>query len=245
MINLAICDDEEKELNRTKEMCINGLSAYPEHEIKISLFSCSRKFLQAARQEQFDIVLLDIYMPEPSGIELARELRAMKQECQIIFLTTSTAHAIEAFSLHATHYLVKPYELKQLNDALAKAIATVNKNQRAQVILKVSGGVQKIYYKDFLYSETERHIQKIHMNDNNVKWVRITSTELFELLSKDSRFFKCGSTFIVNMEKVEEITTQYIIFENDEKLPMLRRQYKELLKRYTEYSLEGIQYEIF
>lgn len=238
MIHIAICDDEVMELNRTKEMCGECLTAFSEYSFKLSLFSDSQVLLDQAEQEQFDIVLLDIYMPGLSGIELARIIRDRRQECQLIFLTTSMAHAIEAFSLHAAHYLVKPYTIQQLSDALTKAIAGVNKAERAQIILKIPGGVQRINYTDFIFSETERHVQRIHLEDNRLIQVRITSTELYELMSKDSRFFKCGSTYILNLEKVEEVTVQYIMFENGVKIPMLRRQYKDLLERYTGYSLD-------
>lgn len=241
MIKLAICDDEEKELNKTKSMCDAYRALNPKSDIKISTFTSSKDLLECiSQQEEFNIFLLDIYMPMISGMELARMVREKNEDCQIVFLTTSVAHAVEAFSIHATHYLVKPYTEKQLEDALSKAIVAVNKQKMSYVTLKISGGVQRINYKDFLYSETERHVQKLHLADDKILQVRITSLELYELLSQDERFFKCGSTYVINLNKVEEITTQYILFENGDKLPMQRRQYKEMLEQYTRISLEGI-----
>jgi len=69
--------------------------------------------------------------------------------------------------------------------------------------------------------------------------VRMKSIELFELLSLDQRFYKCGSTYIINMSKIEEITKSDIKLDNGGCIPMQRRQYKELLDRYTGYCLEG------
>lgn len=239
MIKIAICDDEEKELSKTKQMCEDFLSEHPEYNVKVSIFQSPELLLQTTEQEKYDILLLDIYMPEYSGVELARIWKGRDEECQIVFLTTSTAHAVEAFSLHAVHYLVKPYTEQQLEDALTKAITTVYKNRKAQITLKIPGGVQKINYERFLYSETNRHLQEIHMMDGKCISTRITCMELYDLISDDNRFFKCGSTYIINLDFVEEITTKYIVFESSNKIPMQRRQYKELLRRYTDYSLGG------
>ena len=241
MIRIAICDDEEKELSRTKVMTSVYAVANPELEIQLSTFQEPVELLKIIRNQQdaFDILLLDIYMPELTGVELARAVRELNDQCQLIFLTTSVNHAIEAFSLHAAHYLLKPYTKGQLEDALSKAVAVVQKNQQRNIILKTSSGLRKIDITDILYSETDKHIQNIYLVENERIQVRISSSELYTILSMDSRFFKCGSTYIINLGRITEVTTKQILFDNGKTLPVQRRQYRELVERYTAYSLEG------
>ena len=147
-------------------------------------------------------------------------------------------HAVEAFSLHAAHYLVKPYTGVQLENALNKAIAAVEKAKQSSILLKTIAGLQKINMSDILYSETDKHIQMIHLQDGKCLLVRITCCELFDLLSCDNRFYKCGSTYIINLDQLTKVTTKQILLENGEELLMQRRQYKELVDRYTSYLLE-------
>lgn len=240
MLKIAICDDDMKELGTTKDMCIRYQECHPEYYIRIHAFSSPLELKQnILKQEKYDVYLLDIFMPEMMGTDLARLIRDCNEDCQLIFLTSSLEHAVEAFSLHATHYLVKPYSAGQFNDAMDKAMQAVEKQSKAQITLKTSEGLHKILFKDFLYAETDKHIQEIYLTDRKCIRIRITSNELFSLLSADSRFFKCGSTYIINIGKIEEITKNTIIFENGVQLPMQRRQYKELIDRYTRYSLEG------
>lgn len=240
MLKIAICDDDAKELNKTKEMCTSYKESHPEYDLRIVTFSSPLDLKQSILQKEvFDIFLLDIFMPEMTGTELARFIRENNEGCQLIFLTTSLAHAVEAFSLHATHYLVKPYTREQFIDAMNKAIQTIEKQNKAQITLKTSTGIHKVSFADFLYSETDKHIQQIFLADGRCIQMRITSSELYDLLSSDSRFFKCGSTYIINIGRIEEITKNNIIFENGSQIPMQRRQYKELIDRYTIYSLEG------
>lgn len=240
MLKITICDDDVNELNKTKEMCCLYKESHPEYNIRIYAYSSPLELNQSIQMgEEYDIFLLDIFMPEMMGTDLARHIKESRSTCQLIFLTTSLSHAVEAFSLHATHYLVKPYTALQFTDAMDKAISAVEKQSKAQLTLKTSTGLNRIEFKDFLYSETNKHNQEIYLADGSCVRIRITSSELFDLLSNDDRFFKCGSTYIINMDKIKEITKNNIMFDNGNQIPMQRRQYKELIDRYTSYCLGG------
>ena len=239
MLEIIICDDNVKELNKTIEMCREYEARYKETDLKISFCASPLELKRNIEQgKKYDIYLLDIYMPKVMGTELAKFLRERNEDCQIIFLTTSVSHAVEAFSLHAAHYLVKPFTQEQLEEAINKAIRFIDKKNKEQIALKTLGGITKINFSDLLYSETDGHTQKLHLTDGKHLEVRITSTELFTLLDTDSRFFKCGSTYIINVGNVGEISKNYILFVTGETIPMMRRQYKDLIDRYTAYALE-------
>jgi DNA-binding LytR/AlgR family response regulator len=241
MIKLVICDDDEKELKRTKELCLSYVAGNTEIDFEIDSVPSASVLLKQIEEDQkrYDILLLDIYMPEMTGVELAKRLRERKQDCQIIFLTTSVAHAVEAFSLHAAHYLVKPYTYTQLEDALDIAIEAVEKVKKANILLKSTIGTQKLNLADVMYSETDKHIQTIHLLGNKSLEVRITCSELYEMLAGDNRFYRCGSTYIMNLDRITEVTAKHILFDDGSELPMQRRQYKELLDRYTRFLLDG------
>ncbi|MDF2907649.1 MAG: putative two-component response regulator [Herbinix sp.] len=241
MINIVICDDDIRELQNTKKLCESYTLEHKEHEFRIESYTLATDLLKRLTEGQYSnyILLLDIYMPEMTGIELARSIRERDNHCQIVFLTTSMAHAVEAFSLHAAHYLVKPYTFAQLEDALNKAISVIEKAQNANILLKTAAGLQKINMADIIYSETDKHNQILHLKTGKCLSFRISCSELYELLSTDKRFYKCGSTYIMNLEQITEVTTRHILFENRDELPMQRRQYKELLELYTRYLLEN------
>ena len=241
MFTITICDDDFNELNKANKMCQRYKEKHPEIDVRIRSVSSPIVLKHSIIQgERSDIYLLDIYMPDVMGTELAIFLREYNKDCQIIFLTTSTTHAIEAFSLRAIHYLVKPYTREQLEGALDMAIRAIDRRNRSQITVKTSDGMYRINSSELLYSETNMHIQQIYMEDGKYYRVRMSSAEFFDILSFDTRFFKCGSTYIINLDKVEQVTRSYIIFNTGTKIPMQRRQYKDLVDRYTAYALEGI-----
>ncbi len=75
----------------------------------------------ALRQHSPELVFLDIRMPGASGIELAEQLaRAGGKAPQVVFVTAHDRHAVRAFDLCATDYLLKPYTRRRLLQALAR-----------------------------------------------------------------------------------------------------------------------------
>lgn len=77
-----------------------------------------------------DIVLLDISMPGDSGIELAQRLGDLEDPPAIIFCTAYDQHALEAFSVNAKDYLLKPVRQEKLLESLDK-VSSLNKAQRS------------------------------------------------------------------------------------------------------------------
>jgi len=71
----------------------------------------------------YDVVLLDIRMPELSGIELLDSLNARKQPLPaIVFVTAHGEHAVTAFEKHAVDYVLKPFTDERIHDALNAAV---------------------------------------------------------------------------------------------------------------------------
>ena len=69
-----------------------------------------------------DVVLLDIHMPGADGMQLARELRSIRPELGIVFVTAHAQHALAAFDLEVLDYLTKPVRRERLEKALSKAL---------------------------------------------------------------------------------------------------------------------------
>jgi DNA-binding NtrC family response regulator len=82
-----------------------------------------REALQALRDDDYDVVLLDISMPDMSGLEALQEIRKLEDPPEVIMLTadTSLATGIEAMRHGAYDYLTKPATLDEMEAVLRKA----------------------------------------------------------------------------------------------------------------------------
>ena len=84
------------------------------------------------------VVLLDIEMPEKTGLEVGRQMSAFDDPPTIIFCTAYDHYALDAFDTLAVGYLLKPVKKDQLATALAKA-QTLTKAQLEMVSVSTHG----------------------------------------------------------------------------------------------------------
>jgi DNA-binding LytR/AlgR family response regulator len=79
--------------------------------------------LRALETRRFDVVFCDILMPDLDGLDLARVLARFAEPPQVVFVTAHESHAVEAFELRATDYLLKPVRPERLAEAVRRVAA--------------------------------------------------------------------------------------------------------------------------
>lgn len=111
-----IVDDERLARNELKRL----LLAHPECAVVAEAASAADA-LAILAQQQIDLVFLDIQMPEVTGIELANNIPATTR---FVFVTAFNSYALDAFSLNAIDYLLKPVAPERLAKTIARLPAT-------------------------------------------------------------------------------------------------------------------------
>ena len=121
----AICvDDEAQVLKHTVSSCqkIRALD-------DVRGFTLPQEALDWAAANPVDLALLDIDMPNMNGLELAEKLRRIKPNISIIFITAFNQYALDAFAVHPTSYLLKPFDQARLAKEVEYALSLrPNKN---------------------------------------------------------------------------------------------------------------------
>lgn len=234
MIKIAICDDECKFLDSVEEMLKqylsdNGISAQADlFRIPLDLIDAIEKGMR------YDIYLLDIYMPGISGMSIATELRSRDIKSPIIFLTSSTDHALEAFGVNATHYLLKPYTKDNFYVGMDKAMQSIASHQADSIVLKVDNEYRNILVSKICYCESEDKYQRIYCERENIL-VRITVTELYQQLAPFGCFYRCGRSHIINFNHISKVTANSAVFKNGIQLPLPRSAVSGLRSAFFDY----------
>jgi two-component system response regulator AlgR len=118
-IRVVIVDDEQPARARLRELledCRNDLPHVLSGEAANGV-----QGLQVVAAADADVVLVDIHMPEMTGIEFARHLQVLERPPAVIFVTAHDQYAVEAFEVNAVDYLTKPVRAARLVAALKKA----------------------------------------------------------------------------------------------------------------------------
>jgi two-component system response regulator AlgR len=118
-MRVVIVDDEQPARNRLRELLEDCRSELP-HALAGEAAN-GVQGLQVVAAAEADVVLVDMHMPEMSGIEFARHLQVLERPPAVIFVTAHDQYAVEAFEVNALDYLTKPVRAARLLTALKKA----------------------------------------------------------------------------------------------------------------------------
>ena len=174
-------------------------------------------------------------MPGLTGLEIARLIRRKGDHAPIVFLTTSKDHALEAFGVHATQYLIKPVERQELFAALDEVMLRIGGEKPPQLVVKTGGEYRSVTVRDILYAESDGNYELLHMENGEELSVRISSTELFEQLSPYGCFARCGKAHILNLARTKRLNPKSAVLSGGTEIAIPRNAYAQLKADYFEY----------
>ena len=222
MLKIAVCDDEQLYLDKTRAM-LEQYAAEHDVEITAEAFMNPSALLDSIEAgERHDIYLLDIYMPGVSGMSVATDLRSKGVRSPIIFLTSSTEHAVEAFGVDATHYLLKPYPQQNFFAAMDKAMQSISAHAEESIVLKIGGEYRNVPVNRIMYCEAADNYQRLWIKDGSELLVRMTASELYDLLEGFGCFHRCGRAYILNLNHVTKVTASSAVLKTGAELPLPR-----------------------
>lgn len=165
------------------------------------------------RDLQPDVVFLDINVPGMNGIELAGKLRYMSRPPRVIFTTAYSEHAVKAFDLGVTDYLLKPYDETRVHLALERLLrasgvsgeaSDVREKPAARVFERLpvleKGKTILIDVQTITYCVSENEIITIHTDAGSY----ISLNTLQELIER-AGLFRIHKSFGVNCRRIREI----------------------------------------
>ena len=218
---IAICDDDAKQRDYLAEI-VTAWAKKNHHLIELKQYEDAKLFLYDYTEEKdFDILLLDIEMPQVSGIELAKKIRQENSSVQIIFITGFYEYFSDGFDVSALHYLIKPVNVDKLIPVLDKAVYNLNYRERSVLITTADGSV-KISLADILYVEAENVHTIIHTAKGSFR-SRISLGKFCEQL--DETFFKVHRSFVIGLKYIKKITRTDITMINGDLIPISRGMY--------------------
>lgn len=168
--------------------------------------------------------------PGMSGIQIASELRDVSAAVRIVLVADDAARAFEASQLDVNGYLVRPVSESAFARTLTAQLREAEFLHRDSVALRFRDHPRIVRLSDILYSETSNHDQIVHLRDRSSESMRISSQALFDQLSHDGRFFKIGSSYIVNLDEVAELRNgnATLVFTSGTSVPVPVRMRKPL-----------------
>lgn len=247
LITVVIADDEPLARDELRYLLnqIEGINILGEAKD-------GQEVLRLVKELSPDVLFLDIRMPPPDGMAITRELLSLGLKTKIIFATAYDEYAIKAFELNAMDYLLKPFTLERVAQALKKFQGSMERDKdfllRLERLItaweKGQGLLMKV--------PVEKNKKVLLIDVNDILWIsareglvfvktekgeHLTNLSLKELESRldPQAFFRAHRRYLVNLNKVEEIAlwsgwTHRLIIggAKREEIPLSRSQAKKL-----------------
>ena len=235
LMRIAVCDDEEKFRAQEKSVIDRICGSM---DILVETFSDGKKLLEQFEKTPYELVFLDIEMPEMDGITLAKEIRKRSLDTKIVFLTGHVEYAIEGYEVNALRYLTKPVQEDKLRDVLRFCIE--KNTEGKQLVLREDGEDIFVKYTDLVYFEAQNQYVMVYTTSGS-HLIRANIGDYENMLSEDG-FFRIHRGYLVSLAKVKKMVKGEVILRYDKKdvsLPVSRsniKALKEALYAYVENS---------
>lgn len=231
MLLIAVCDDiplECADIAKQIETILKQSNA----DFIIKKFFGGLELIQS--RESFDIIFLDIKMPNINGMELAKQIRKQGRQSLIIFITSASEYVFDAFDVEAFQYLLKPIQTDKLKNVLEKATKKMQIDANIDfLMISANRQIQKVFLKDILYIESIGRIIKIHCNNGTLETYE--QIGILEDKLSDKFFFRCHKCFLVNLNFVDAFNKTEVRLENGEKIMLAKRRYEDFQKAILSY----------
>ncbi len=226
--NVLIADDEF--------LARKLLQEYVQKIDSLNLVDCCSdgiRTMEVLKNEEIDILLLDIQMPELTGLEL---LKTIENQPAVILTTAYSEYAVDAFSLGVVDYLLKPFDFPRFLQAINKAIDTRPKENTVTghaasndfIMVKADYKLYKVNFSDLIFIEGQHEYVTFH-----TKTKRITALyslkNLEDTLPRDM-FARVHKSYIVSLDYIEDIDKTTITVAGN-KIPVGSSYRDELIEK--------------
>lgn len=241
MIKVAFCDDDKSVLDELKNLLDRYCTQYNQ-EIECSAFSGSMELLaDIEKGVRYDILFLDIILPNENGISIAKEIRQYDSVVKIIFLTSSSEFAVQSYTVGAYFYQMKPIRDENFFKLMNDVISECEKVQHQSLILRCKSGITRIDLDRLEYCEVIGRTLLFHMENGKVWEGTGSMDELYGQLSQYENFVRPHRSFLINMEYIRKISYKAITMENLAEIPIPHGKCSEIKNLYLEYAFERKQ----
>ncbi len=192
--------------------------------------------LMYLNDEPVDVVFCDIKMPGLDGMELARVVAHFTERPQIVFVTAYDDHAVAAFELQATDYLMKPVHADRLAEAVRRVVMSGNPDQSAledeTISVELAGVTRFVRRSQIRYVEAQGDYARLHLARES----HLLRTPLATLEERwgDAGFVRIHRSTLVALAHVDEVRLaggRCSVRLGDDVLPVSRRHTRELRER--------------
>lgn len=226
LYRVAILDDEPLFAEQLAETTANCLAARG-ISCEVEKFAAASDLADVAHPGSFDLYLMDVLLGEqnPTGIDVARAVRAGDKDAAIVFVTVSLDHAPEGYDVDAAGYVLKPLDDERFDQALDRTLAT--RASRQPVVIETPQRTVRIFPDELAYLEIRNHTLDLHFVNGHVESLNAFISSVLEKMAAHEVVL-CHRSFAVGMAAIRSVRRYYVTLSTGDKIPVSRGRYADV-----------------
>lgn len=224
VISIAIVENQEEDKNVLESYIRKYQIDSSDYDFNITYFQSGILFVDKYKSN-FDIVFMDIDMPQMDGLETAKKIREVDSKVLIIFITNLAQMAIKGYSVNAFDFIPKPVSYYEFSTMLTRAL---NKNSFDRKTVKIDA-------LSIVYAEVVNHSLIFYTQEGEEINTWDSLSNVYKQV-KDLGFAKVNNSQIVNLRSVLLIDGFDITLKNSKHLFLSRKEKKEFYSTFVSFT---------
>lgn len=224
VLRFAVCDDEPVMLEALSGLLTEYMEQRRSPAFHISRFRDGDGLLESGGD--FDLILLDIQMPRPDGMETARLLRLHGYRGLLIFTTVLKECVFDAFAVQAFDYLVKPLDTARFRQTMDRALLALKQRESETLLVQTKYSRRVVPLSQIVYCEVLGRKIYLHQKDGGITDYYGRMEDLEHRL--DSRFFRCHRSYLINLDELRECGAGRALLSQGAEVPVSRLRERDL-----------------
>lgn len=225
MINIAICDDDCEFLNFFEKE-LESIFGLLNEDIHIKKYYDSLKFVKMYEKNFYNIVFLDICMPNINGLEVAEKIRKVDKNVEIVFVTFFEKCVYRSFKFRPFRFIRKN-KIKDELENVIKDFIDYKKRDIENLAFKIKDGFINLNKDEILYFDVENRKIKAHTEKHIYHLTNLKFNDIVEKL-EDNGFIQVHRGYLVNIKYIKEYKKSTIRLTNEEYIPVSRYKINEV-----------------
>lgn len=229
---IAVCDDEEIALAQIMEL-VKKEFAKIGMNIEIKAFDNTELLLESNRTSSFDVIFLDIDMPDRNGIETAKIIKKFNPKILIIFVTSKDEFVFTSFEVHPFGFIRK----LNMRDEIARIVSDIKTELSCEeyiISFKIDCILYRLYTDEIVYIESKKNYIIIKTTDGAIYKYKDSINKKENELS-DHGFVRTHEKYLVNLKYIFKINKKSVTVIQQYDIPVSRNRMNTLEERYLNY----------
>jgi DNA-binding LytR/AlgR family response regulator len=231
-MKIAICDDEQIILKQLSDYAVDFFSK-KDTPVEVYTYTDGNVLLADSKSALFDALLLDIEMPNISGMEIADLVRAENEYVNIIFITNKDDLVYQSLKYTPLRFIRKSFLEDELEEALFSLVKKTEKKNIYREFTTENGRIS-LNISEIIYIEVYGHNLIIYLKDKKVE----TKGSLNKLEKEFSNmgFIRIHKCYLVNFLFIYAINTKDIVLDDKKILPLSRYKVNETKTKFQIFT---------